>query len=117
MQVFSNQGMDEMSMDMQNALGGLMPRKQKKRKVTIAEAKKIFTQEEAQNLIDRDSLTREAIQRAEQSGIIFVDEIDKIAGTDAGRAAGAARTCPARAYSATFCRSSKARPSTPSTAR
>ena len=86
MQVFSNQGMDEMNMDMQNALGGLMPRKQKKRKVSIAEAKKLFTQEEAQNLIDRDALTREAVTRAEQSGIIFVDEIDKIAGN--GRGAG-----------------------------
>ncbi len=79
MQVFSNQGSDDMGMDMQNALGGLMPRKQKKRKVTIGEAKKIFGDEEAQNLIDRDSLNREAITRAEQSGIIFVDEIDKIA--------------------------------------
>ena len=88
MQVFSNQGMDEMNMDMQNALGGLMPRKQKKRKVTIAEAKKIFTQEEAQNLIDRDSLTREAIRRAEQSGIIFVDEIDKIARGGGGAGGG-----------------------------
>ena len=88
MQVFSNQGMDEMNMDMQNALGGLMPRKQKKRKVTVAEAKKIFTQEEAQNLIDRDSLTREAIQRAEQTGIIFVDEIDKIAGGGRGPGGG-----------------------------
>jgi ATP-dependent HslUV protease ATP-binding subunit HslU len=88
MQVFSNQGMDEMSMDMQNALGGLMPRKQKKRKVNIGEAKKIFTQEEAQNLIDRDSLTREAITRTEQSGIIFVDEIDKIAGNGRGPGGG-----------------------------
>ena len=79
MQVFSNQGGDDMGLDMQNALGGLMPRKQKKRKVTVGEAKKIFTDEEAQSLIDRDSLNREAIQRAEQSGIIFVDEIDKIA--------------------------------------
>ena len=86
MQVFSNQGMDEMNMDMQNALGGLMPRKQKKRKVSIAEAKNLFTQEEAQNLIDRDALTREAITRAEQTGIVFVDEIDKIAGN--GRGAG-----------------------------
>ncbi len=86
MQVFSNPGMDEMNIDMQNAIGGLMPRKQKKRKVTIGEARKIFTQEEAQNLIDRDTLVRDAIVRAEQTGIIFVDEIDKIAGS--GRSAG-----------------------------
>jgi ATP-dependent HslUV protease ATP-binding subunit HslU len=84
MQIFSSQGMEEM--DMQNALGGLMPRRSKQRKVTIGEARQIFAQEEAQSLIDRDSVTREAIQRAEQTGIIFVDEIDKIAG--AGRAGG-----------------------------
>ncbi len=88
MHVFSNQGADDMSMDMSNALGGLMPRKQKKRKVTIGEAKKIFTDEEAQSLIDRDSLNREAILRAEQSGIIFVDEIDKIASGGRGPGGG-----------------------------
>jgi ATP-dependent HslUV protease ATP-binding subunit HslU len=85
MQIFSSQGMEEM--DMQNALGGLMPKRAKQRRVTIGEAKQIFTQEEAQALIDKDSVTREAIRRAEQTGIIFVDEIDKIAG--AGRAGGA----------------------------
>lgn len=82
MQVFSPHGMEEMGMgDMQNAFGSLMPRRQKQRKVTVAEAKQIFTQEEAQALIDRDSLLRDAIERSEQSGIIFVDEIDKIAGS------------------------------------
>ncbi len=80
LQIFSAQGMEEMGMDMQGALNGMMPRRQKSRTVTVAEAKQIFTQEEAQNLIDRDALTREAIQRAEEMGIIFVDEIDKIAG-------------------------------------
>jgi ATP-dependent HslUV protease ATP-binding subunit HslU len=81
MQVFSPQGMEEMGMDMQSALGNLMPKRVKQRKVTVAEAKEIFTQEEAQALIDRDSVIRDAIRRAEQTGIIFVDEIDKIAGT------------------------------------
>jgi ATP-dependent HslUV protease ATP-binding subunit HslU len=80
LQVFSPQGMEEMGMDPQSMFGGLMPRRQKERNVTVAEAKQIFTQEEAQSLIDRDALVREAIQRTEQSGIIFVDEIDKIAG-------------------------------------
>ncbi len=80
LQIFSAQGMEEMGMDMQGALNNMMPRRQKSRTVTVAEAKTLFTQEEAQNLIDRDSLTREAIQRAEEMGIIFVDEIDKIAG-------------------------------------
>ena len=81
MQVFSPHGMEEMGMDMQSALGGLIPKKHKQRKVTIAEAKQIFTDEEAQALIDRDALLRDAIFRAEQSGIIFIDEIDKIAGS------------------------------------
>ncbi len=81
MQVFSPHGMEEMGMDMQSALGGMLPKKHKQRKVTIAEAKQIFTDEEAQGLIDRDALLRDAISRAEQSGIIFIDEIDKIAGS------------------------------------
>jgi ATP-dependent HslUV protease ATP-binding subunit HslU len=89
MQAFSGQGMDEnMGMDMQNAFSGVFPRKQKQRKVTIAEAKEIFAAEEAQLLIDRDSLVREAIQRTEQTGIIFVDEIDKIAGSSRGSGSG-----------------------------
>jgi ATP-dependent HslUV protease ATP-binding subunit HslU len=73
--------------DMQNILGSLMPKKRKRRNVTIAEAKQIFEQEEAQSLIDHDQVTREAITRAEQTGIIFVDEMDKIAGRgqDGGR--------------------------------
>jgi len=87
MQVFSPQGIEEMGMDMQT-LGGFLPKKHKQRKVTIAEAKQIFTQEEAQGLIDRDALVRDAIQRAEQSGIIFVDEIDKIAGPSRGATSG-----------------------------
>jgi len=82
MQVFSMSNVDET--DMQNALGSILPRKHKQRKVKIAEAKQIFTQEEAQALIDRDALVREAINRAEQTGIIFVDEIDKIAGSNRG---------------------------------
>ena len=81
MQVFSPHGMEEMGMDMQSALGDMLPKKRKQRKVTIAEAKQIFTDEEAQALIDRDALLRDAIHRAEQSGIIFIDEIDKIAGS------------------------------------
>ena len=68
-------------MDMQNMFSSMLPRRTKQRHVTVAEAKKIFEQEEAERLIDRDSVTREAIQRAEQNGIIFIDEIDKIAGS------------------------------------
>ena len=67
-------------MDMQNMLGSLIPRRRKKRKVTIKEAKEILSKEEAQAMIDTDQVNREAIERAEQTGIIFVDEMDKIAG-------------------------------------
>ena len=66
--------------DMQDMLGSLMPKKRKKRTLTIKEAKEYFTGEEARAMIDQDQLTREAVTRAEQSGIIFVDEMDKIAG-------------------------------------
>jgi ATP-dependent HslUV protease ATP-binding subunit HslU len=80
MQVLSPQGGDEMGMDMQGMLGSMMPRKRKKKTVTIAEAREHFTAEEARALIDQEQITKEAINRAEQSGIIFVDEMDKIAG-------------------------------------
>jgi ATP-dependent HslUV protease ATP-binding subunit HslU len=66
----------------------MFPKRHKQRAVTIGEAKQIFMQEEAQALIDRDALVREAIERAEQSGIIFVDEIDKIAGPSRGAGSG-----------------------------
>ncbi|MDO4581131.1 MAG: ATP-dependent protease ATPase subunit HslU [Bacillota bacterium] len=77
-------GMEEMGIDMQGILGSIMPKKKKKRKVTIAEAKRIITQEEADKLIDTDEVNSEAIYRAEQSGIVFLDEIDKIAGGEGG---------------------------------
>ena len=80
MQVISPQGMDEGGMDMQGMLGSLMPKRRKKRTVTIKEAREIFTAEEARALIDQDQMTKEAIDRAEQTGIIFVDEMDKVAG-------------------------------------
>ena len=85
MQFFAHDNMEDS--DIQGALSNFIPRRQKQRKVTIAEARQIFMQEEAQNMIDRDSLTKEAIARTEQSGIIFVDEIDKIAGSS-GRGQG-----------------------------
>ena len=72
--------MDEVSMmNLQEMLGGMIPKKAKKRKVTIAEARKILLDEEAAKLIDMDEVKEEAIARAENSGIIFIDEIDKIA--------------------------------------
>ena len=70
--------------NMGEMFSGLMPKKTKKRKVPISEAKKILTQEEADKLIDMDEVTSIAIERAEQEGIIFLDEIDKIAGKTMG---------------------------------
>ncbi len=80
MQVLTPQGMDEMGMDLQSALGNMMNKGKKSRKVTIGEARKLLAQDEARSLIDTDAVQREAIDRAEQSGIVFIDELDKIAG-------------------------------------
>ena len=71
--------------NIQDMLGSILPKKTKRRKVTVAEARKIFTQEEADKLIDMDEVIGTAIERAEQDGIIFIDEIDKIAGKNMGQ--------------------------------
>ncbi|KGL40004.1 HslU--HslV peptidase ATPase subunit [Listeria newyorkensis] len=76
--MFRGTGMDQMS-GMQDAFSGLFPSKMKKRKVTVKEARKILFEDEASKLIDQDEVASEAILRAEQMGIIFIDEIDKIA--------------------------------------
>jgi ATP-dependent HslUV protease ATP-binding subunit HslU len=77
-------GMEQMGMNMQDALSGLMPKKRKKRKLPVREARKLLINEEAQKLIDMDEVTQEATFRAEQAGIIFIDEIDKIASKNSG---------------------------------
>ena len=77
---FSGSGMEEMGINIQDMLGSFLPKKQKHRKVTVANARKVFTQEEAQKLIDMDEVITVALDLAENSGIIFLDEIDKIVG-------------------------------------
>ncbi|WP_419151339.1 HslU--HslV peptidase ATPase subunit [Aeribacillus alveayuensis] len=77
--LFQGSGMEQIGVNMQDALSSLMPKKKKKRKLKVKEARKVLTNEEAQKLIDIDEVTQIAIERAEQSGIIFIDEIDKIA--------------------------------------
>ncbi|HEY8400242.1 MAG TPA: ATP-dependent protease ATPase subunit HslU [Cytophagaceae bacterium] len=73
-------GMDEVSMmNIQEMISGMLPKKTKKRKVTIAEARKVLLEEEAAKLIDMDEVKEEAIRKAENTGIIFIDEIDKVA--------------------------------------
>jgi len=85
MQIFSPIGIEEMGLNIQEMFGGLMPKKLKKRKTTVPEAVKIMTQQEAQKLIDMEAVMREATKRVENSGIVFLDEIDKIAGGTSGK--------------------------------
>jgi len=80
MQVIGPMNMEEMGINMQELFGNLMPKKTKQRKLTVAEARVILTNEEAQKLIDHDAAIKDAIHRVENSGIVFLDEIDKIAG-------------------------------------
>jgi len=82
-EVFSPQGMEELGINVQEMLGGLLPKKQKRRRMKISEARRLVEQEEAEKLVDRDEIIGEALHRVEESGIIFVDEIDKIAGGSA----------------------------------
>ncbi|MFB5281435.1 MULTISPECIES: HslU--HslV peptidase ATPase subunit [Peribacillus] len=77
-------GMEQMGMNMQDVLGGLMPKKKKKRKLKVSEARGVLVNEEAAKLIDMDEVTQDAVRRAEQTGIIFIDEIDKIASKQSG---------------------------------
>lgn len=77
-------GMEQMGMNMQDALGGLLPKKKKKRKLKVSEARGVLINEEASKLIDMDEVTQDAVYRAEQTGIIFIDEIDKIASKQSG---------------------------------
>ncbi len=80
LQVLGPLGLDDMGINLQELMGNMMPKKKKKRKTKISEAKKIIAQEEAQKLIDMEAVQKEAIERVENSGIVFIDEIDKVAG-------------------------------------
>lgn len=82
--MFAGQGNDQLGMNMQEMFGNLMPKRTKRRKLTVKEARKVLTQEEANKLIDHDDVVQESISRAEQSGIIFIDEIDKVASRGQG---------------------------------
>ncbi len=79
-EIFSNVGMEEMGINFKDMLGGVFPKATKRRKVKVPEAMEIMAQEEAQSLVDMDKVVKQAIDKVEQSGIIFLDEIDKIAG-------------------------------------
>ena len=85
MQVLGPFGMDDMGINIQEIMGNIMPKKRKKRKTTVKEARQILAQEEMQKLIDMDVVQKEAIERVENSGMIFIDEIDKVAGSSKGQ--------------------------------
>ena len=78
-EIFTPQGMEELGVNFQEMFSGIMPKKKKIRKLSVAEARRYLVQEEAAKLIDMDEVIAEALERAENSGIVFVDEIDKIA--------------------------------------
>ncbi len=81
-EIFSASGLEEMDVNIKDMFGSLFPKKKKQRKVKVPEALTILSQEEAYKLIDMDAVIKQAIERVEQSGIIFLDEIDKIAGRE-----------------------------------
>jgi len=84
-EIFAGSGMEEMDFNLREMLGSMMPRRSKRRRVTIPEAREILVQEESQKLIDMDKVIKSAMERVEHSGIIFLDEIDKIAGRETGK--------------------------------
>lgn len=82
--IVGGQGMEEMGVNFGDILGNMFPKKTKRRKVSVAEAREYLLREEQENLIDMESITRTAVEKTESSGIIFLDEIDKIAGRESG---------------------------------
>jgi ATP-dependent HslUV protease ATP-binding subunit HslU len=81
-EVFSSTGIEDLGLNIKEVFGNIFPQKKKQRRVKVPEAIEILTDEEAQRLVDMDKVTRAAMERVEQSGIIFLDEIDKIVGGD-----------------------------------
>jgi ATP-dependent HslUV protease ATP-binding subunit HslU len=81
MQILGPLGVDDFGINLQDLMSNMLPKKKKKRKTTIKEAREIFTEEEAQKLIDIEAVQKEAITRVENTGIVFIDEIDKVAGS------------------------------------
>ena len=88
MQVLGPIGLDDMGINIQDLFGNMMPKKTKKRKMPIGEARKVIAQDEANKLIDMDSVVKEALEKTMDSGIVFIDEIDKVAGGQSKNQAG-----------------------------
>ena len=82
--VVSNMGMEDLEKNLKDMLGSMLPEKKKHRKVKVPEALRLLTQEEASRMIDIEKVTQEAVTRTEQTGIVFIDELDKVAGKASG---------------------------------
>ncbi len=83
-EIFSGQGMEEMGINLKEMLSNILPSRTKRRRVRLAEARRLLAQEEAQKLVDHDEAVAQAVRRVENSGIVFIDELDKIAGREGG---------------------------------
>lgn len=83
-QIFSNMGLEQMDVDFQNMFEKLMPRQNRDRRMSVRQARQVLLEQEVESLMDRDAIAEEAVHLAEDSGIIFIDELDKICGPEGG---------------------------------
>lgn len=112
-QIFSNLGMEQMDVDLQHMFDKMMPRDAKRRELTVREARQALVEQEVEQLIDREAVSEQAVRLTEDSGVVFIDEIDKICGPSSSHGPDVSR----RACSATCCRSSRERRCKRDTAR
>ncbi|HTI50362.1 MAG TPA: ATP-dependent protease ATPase subunit HslU [Planctomycetaceae bacterium] len=83
-QIFSNMGLEQMDVDFQNMFERMLPKQHRERKVTVREARRVLLEQEVESMMDRDAIAEEAVRLAEDTGIIFIDELDKICGPEGG---------------------------------
>jgi ATP-dependent HslUV protease ATP-binding subunit HslU len=83
-QIFSNMGLEQMDVDFQNMFERIMPRQNRERRMSVREARQVLLEQEVENLMDRDAIAEEGVRLAEDSGIVFIDELDKICGPEGG---------------------------------
>ena len=91
-QVFTNMGMEQMDMDLQGMFDRMMPKQSSERRVKVSEARDILLEQEIEGLMDKDAINEEGIRLAEQSGMVFIDEIDKVCGPEESRGADVSRS-------------------------
>jgi ATP-dependent HslUV protease ATP-binding subunit HslU len=83
-EVLSGQGIEQMGIDLKEMLSNLMPARTRRRRMRVSEARRLLVQEEAEKLVDREEVVGQAVRRVEESGIVFLDELDKVAGREGG---------------------------------